>query len=182
MKAALVHRFAFRLLATFVAAAPAAAQEPKSAMLARELAAALDAAKLQDIAAKAPGSTDRYVAALYFQNLQLIVVSGTYQAPALLDDRLTKREYRDIYVELNGASDPKSRVFVTDLGIDGLRARPAREQPADSYESSGKRTMFNREWDQQKLTEDDYNRIYVEADAEYVELLTALLAQAKAAN
>jgi len=182
MRAALVHRFAFGLVAALVVTAPAAAQEPKSAALARELAAALDAAKLQNVAAKEPGATNRYVAALYFQNLQLIVVSGSYGAPVLLDDRLAKREYREIYVELNGASEPASRVFVTDLGVNGLRIRPERDQPPDSYEAGGRRTVFNRQWREQQMSEADYNKMHAEADARYVELLTALLAQAKAGS
>lgn len=182
MRAALLYRIGFGLLAVLIATGPTSAQEPRSAILARDLATALDAAKLQNIAAKDPGTTDRYVAALYFQGLQLIVVSGAYQAPSLLDDRLAKREYREVYVELNGASVPDSRVFVTDLGVNGLQIRPERDQPPDSYEMAGKRTLFNREWRDQQMSEADYNKVYAEADARYADLLTALLAQAKAGS
>jgi hypothetical protein len=42
----------------------ASAQEAKSPALARELAAALDTAKLTSLAAKDPAQPDRYVAAL----------------------------------------------------------------------------------------------------------------------
>ena len=44
--------------------APALAQESKSAPLAKQLAAALDAAKLDCIAAKDPSAPDVFVAAL----------------------------------------------------------------------------------------------------------------------
>ena len=44
--------------------APASAQESKSAPLAKQLAAALDAAKLDSIAAKDPEGTDVFSAAL----------------------------------------------------------------------------------------------------------------------
>jgi hypothetical protein len=55
--------------------APAAsAQESKSAALAKQLAAALDAGKLDSIAAKDPDAPDVFVAALYFPGIQLLVV------------------------------------------------------------------------------------------------------------
>jgi len=182
MRVALTHRLGLAGLAVLLAAGPLTAQDSKSATLAGQLAAALDAGKLQNIAAKDPSGENRYVAALYFSGLQLIVVSGAYQAPTLLDDRLAKREYREVYVELNGASDPQSRVFVSDLGLNGLRREPGRDQPSDSYESAGKRTMFDGNWGNQQLTEATYDKIYAEADAKYIELLTALLAQAKAGS
>ncbi len=182
MRAALAHRFGLGLVTVLVATGPAVAQEPASAALAAQLAAALDGAKLQNIAAKDPSGPTRYVGALYFQGLQLVVVSGAYQSPVWLDNYLGKREYREVYIELNGASDPASRVFVTDLGVNGLRIRPERDQPADSYEAGKRRTVFNRQWREQKLSEEEYTKIYEEAEARYVELLTALLAQVKAGS
>lgn len=161
---------------------PALAQEPKSAALAAQLAAALDAAKLQHVATKDPSAEGSYIGALYFQGLQLIVVSGRYGVPILLDDRLSRSEYQEVYIELNGGSDPASRVFITDLGLNGLRVRPQRDQAPDSYETGGRRVMFDRNWRAQKLSEDDYMEIYAAADARYVELLTALLAQLKAGS
>ena len=53
------------------------AQESKSAPLAKQLAAALDAAKLDCVAAKDPSAPDVFVAALYFPGVQLLVVSGS---------------------------------------------------------------------------------------------------------
>ena len=48
-----------------------------------------------------------------------------------------------IYLDLNGASIPSSKVFVEDLGADGLRAKRNENQPFDVYESAGKRTDFD---------------------------------------
>ena len=62
----------------------AQAQEPKSAALAKQLAAALDAAKLDCIAAKDPSAPDVFIGALYFPGVQLLVVSAKYTVPALL--------------------------------------------------------------------------------------------------
>src|SRR3954468_9381108 len=84
-----------------------AAQESKSAPLAKQLAAALDAAKLDSIAAKEADGTDVFDAALYFPGMQLLVISGRFSVPQLPAARLTKKEIRDVYLDLNGAATAK---------------------------------------------------------------------------
>src|SRR5205814_7683559 len=76
--------------------APASAQESKSAPLAKQLAAAMDAGKLDSIAAKDAVANDVFVAALYFPG-QLLVISGTYSVPGLLHDRLCKTACAGVY-------------------------------------------------------------------------------------
>jgi hypothetical protein len=158
---------------------PALAQESKSAPLAKQLAAALDAAKLDCIAAKDPSAPDVFVAALYFPGVQLLVVSGKYSVPQLLNERLAKKEYRDTYLDLNGAAVPASKIFLEDPGADGLKAKREENQAFDSYEADGKRTMFDGEWKRQKVSEQDYMKTFADADARYTQILTALLAQLK---
>jgi hypothetical protein len=157
----------------------ALAQESKSAPLAKQLASALAAAKLDSVAAKDPTRPDVYVGALYIPGLQLLTIGAQYSAPALLDQRLAKGEFREVYIELNSAGAPASKVFVEDLGGDGLKVKPERDNPFDSYESAGKRTMFDEEWGKQKMSEQEYLKIFAAADQRYAEMLTALLAQLK---
>ena len=158
-------------------AVPASAQESKSAPLARQLAAALDAAKLDSIAAKDPEGTDVFVAALYFPNMQLLVVAGKYSVPQLLATRLAAKEYRDVYLDLNGAATAK--VFIEDPGADGLKPKRESNMPFDQAEMAGKRTMFDGDWKAQKLSEQDYTKAYSAADERYAQILMALLAQLK---
>ena len=158
-------------------AVPASAQESKSAPLAKELAAALTSAKLDSIAAKDPSGPDLFVAALYFPGMQLLTVAGKYSAPQLLFERLIKKEYRDIYLDLNGAATEK--MFVEDPGADGLKAKRENNQPFDQAEMSGKRHMFDGDWKAQKMSEQDYQKAFAAADERYAQLLTALLAQLK---
>src|SRR5262245_65340349 len=160
-------------------AASAAAQDGKSAALAKQLCAALDAAKLDSIAAKDPAAADTFVAALYFPNAQLLVVAAKYTAPQLLDARLSKKEYRDTYIDLNSASVPESKVFVQDAGADGLKAKREEGQAFDSYEAAGKPIVFDGDWKRQKFSEQDYMKAYTAADERYSAMLTALLAQTK---
>jgi hypothetical protein len=154
-------------------------QVSTSAPLAKELATALGAAKIDNIAAKDPASPDTYIGALYIPDVELVVISGRYSAPVLLDARLTKKEYKDLYLDLNGASMPGTKVLVEDVGADGLNAKRKENPPFDSFEARGKSTVFDGDWNKQKLSEEDYLRTFSEADTRYSQMLTALLAQLK---
>ena len=124
-------------LATVLSSAVAWAQEPKSSAGARELAQVLAQKKLDAIAARDPAAPDAFVAALYFPG-QLLVMSATYPAPPLLTERLARREYRDVYIEINSASPVASRMFFTDIGADGLHPKgTARDAPFDIRHKAG---------------------------------------------
>jgi hypothetical protein len=157
----------------------AAAQESKSAALVKQLTAALVAGKIDSVAARDPGQPNRYIGALHIPGVQLLVVAAEYPAPALLDPRLDKAEYREVYIELNSAGIPGTKIFIEDLSANGLFARPNDDNPMDMYESSGKRTMFDGEWGRQKLSEQEYMKTFSGADQRYADMLTALLAQLK---
>jgi len=156
----------------------ASAQDSKSAPLAKQLAAAMEAGKLDSIAAKDASAADVFVAALYFPG-QLLVVSGKYSVPQLLTERLGKKEYRDVYMDLNGAAAADSKVFIQDPGADGLKAKRDENQAFDIVEIGGKQTMFNSDWKAQKLSEQDYQKAFSDADERYARILTALLGQVK---
>src|SRR4051812_34736247 len=115
---------------SFVAAA--AAQEPKSAAPAKELAQLLAAKKLDSIAARMPDDREQFIGALAFPG-QLMVVWAKTTAPAVVNEKLIRKDYKEIYIDLNSASIATTRHFVTDLGPDGLRAKPDQKTgPADS--------------------------------------------------
>jgi hypothetical protein len=149
----------------------------KSTPLVQQLVTALDEAKLDSIAAKDPSAPDVYFAALHFPGLQLLVVSAKYPTPRLLDARLAKQEYRDIYIDLNSAAIPDSKVFIEDMGSDGLRVEHDQGQGSDAYEADGKRTIFDGDWKKQKLTEDEYRKAFSAADQRYFDVLSVLLQQ-----
>jgi hypothetical protein len=176
---------AIRCLAAALAlsiSSTAFAQEPKSGPLAKQLAAALDAAKLDSIAAQDPSNPGTYFAALYFPGSQLLVVSAKYSVPELLDTKLSKREFRDVYIDLNSASVPETKEFIEDLAIDGIRGRRADNQTFDTYEMGGKRSVFDGDWRKQKLSEQDYLKTVTSADERYTQILNALIAEAKKAS
>jgi hypothetical protein len=156
----------------------ASAQEAKSAPLARQLASALSAAKLDSVAAKDPVRPNGYIGALHIPGVQLLVIAAEYPAPALIDPRLAKGEYREIYIDLNASGVPGTKVFVEDLGANGLLAKPG-DNPMDMYEESGKHFRFDGEWGRQKMSEQEYMKGFARADERYAEMLTALIAQLK---
>jgi hypothetical protein len=173
------------LSASFIAASllalPASAQDSRSAALAKELTELLGQKKLDSVAAKHPAAADEFVAALFFPG-QLIVVTARTTAPAVVNEKLIRREFREVYVDLNSASIPESRVMITDGGADGLRARREPNQPFDTQDAGGKSLRFNGNWREQKLSEQDYMKVFSQADEAYVAALQALLAELKKAS
>jgi hypothetical protein len=158
-------------------AAPAHAQS-KSSAAAKQLAQALDRAKLDSIAAPDPSGKDSFVAALYFPGSQLLVVSAQYSAPSLLMTRLDKKEYREIYIDLNAASVAGTKLFVIDQGADGLSPRPE-DGAADTWERANTTTVFDGEWRKAKMSEEEYLKTHAEAEEHYARMLTLLAQQAQ---
>jgi hypothetical protein len=171
-----IARGCFAGVVTLALSGTALAQDSESSRLAKQLSAALEAAKVDSIAARDPTGAGTYIAALYVAGT-LLVISAQYAAPTLLDQKLVKKEYREIYLDLNGAAMPGTKVFVEDFGADGLHVRPDENKPPDSYETGGKQTTFNGDWKAQKLSEQEYQQTFAAAGSQYRRLLTALLAE-----
>ena len=165
-------------LAGVCLAAPAAAQVAKSSAVAKDLAAALDAKKLDSVAARIPGQEGRYAAVLYFPGVQLLVIAGKYPAPTLMDPRIGQKQYRDVYTELSGTVAKESKIFVLDMGAPGLSQRKV-DGYFDTWTQADKQVVFDGDWDAQKISEADYNKHFADADTEYTKILEALLAEAK---
>lgn len=156
-------------------AAPVVAQDSKSAPLAKQLGAALDEAKLSSIAVKDLAQSGVFIAALYYPGSMLLVVQAKMAVAAAVADKIAKKEYQDVYVDLQSASDHETKVFVQDNGADGLRMKSF-----DSVDSHDKSVSFDGDWKKQKFgSEQDYNRAFDEADAQYAKMLTALIGALK---
>jgi hypothetical protein len=159
-------------------AIPAYSQDAQSATGARELAQLMEKGQIDSIAAVLPGAEDTFVAAMFIPG-ELMVVSAKYSAPSLLREKIMKKEFREVYVDLNSAATPKTRVFIEDLNADGLVAKPDDNVGFDTFETSDGRMSFDGEWKKQKLSEDDYRKKFSDADALYSKMLHALLSHIK---
>jgi hypothetical protein len=166
-------------LVVLTASASAWAQEPKSAASARELAQLLNNMKVEAIAARLPNSTDEFAGAMVFPG-QLMVVWAKTVAPERMNERIVKKEYKDVYADLNSASVPDSRHFVMDLGADGLKFRPATKGgAADTHDLNKKSIRFDGNWKEDKMSEADYMKAHADADAAYAAATNALIAALK---
>ena len=132
----------------------------QSAALAEELAQLLNGAQLDAIAAKDSEGTDRYVAALAFPG-QLIVVSARYEVPMYVEAKISNGEYREVYLDLNGASIPDTKVLITDVGADGLMSG---DETADMVDTGSGPALFDGDAD---------------AEMQYVRMLNALISEAR---
>jgi hypothetical protein len=165
-------------LAVLLAPTVAAAQDSRSAALATELARLLDQMKLDSVAAKVT-APDQYAAALYFPGSQLLVVGAKYIVPERMDVTLEEKKYRDIYIDLNSASVPQTKIFISDLGANGLQARRRGNQPFDTVDTKGKSYTLDGDWGKAKISEAEYMKTFQECDQEYAKMLEALIAQLK---
>jgi hypothetical protein len=162
------------LVATLVPAAPVD-RASHSATIATELAKALAEQRLDAIAAQDPDEPDRFIAALFFADSQLLVVSARHSSPSLLKARLAHKQYRDVYLDLSGSSMAGTSILFQDMNADGLCARLG--QATDVvYEGSHKAKIFDGDWDKHK-SDDTYERQFVVADQQYSRVLSVLLAQ-----
>lgn len=165
--------------ASLMFAPAAAAQESASTAAAAELAQLLDAGKLDSIAASDPADPSTWVAALYFKDAQLLLVSAQYSAPELLAEKMKVKDYRDIYLALFSSPVAGTKVFVMDANADGLSAKTSNGQAPDMWEQKDTTVMFDGEWRKAKMSEEEYKKAFADADANYTRLLKLLAAQIK---
>jgi hypothetical protein len=182
MKFSLPTVFALALGLSGAFVSSAFAQEPQSAAPAKELAQLLAARKIDSIAARMPDSREEFVGALAFPG-QLMVIWAKTTAPAVVNEKLISKQYKEVYIDLNSASIIETRHFVTDLGPDGLRARPQQKQgPSDSHDLGAKTMRFDGSWREDKMSEADYMKAHAEADVAYAKAIQALIDELKKAS
>ena len=172
---------AFLAAALIVLVAPSLlAQQPsKSAALAAEVVKLLDARKLDSIGAKV-AEPDQFVGALYFPGTQLLVVQARYLVPPRMQLYLDEKNYRDVYLDLNSASVLESKIFISDLGANGLQfERRNDNEPFDSVDRDGKSYAFDGDWGRARISRDEYTKAWQTTDGDYVRMLEALLAELK---
>jgi len=173
-----IRRLSIALAAVLLLApAAASAQDSKSAAPVIELVKILDAMKLDSYAVKA-ASANQYVGVLYFPGTQLLVVSAKFDTPYRADSLIEMKNYRDLYIELNSASVPNTKVFVSDLSANGLKAKKDGNL-YDTADVGGKTFNFDGDWKKAKITEDDYTKAYSATDEQYSQMIQMLLAGLK---
>src|SRR4029079_2419109 len=104
---------------------------------------------------------------------QLLVISARYASPTLLEARLSQKQYREVYLDLGGASIPSSSLLVHDMSADGLC--DSRDKSADILYEGSVTSLFDADWKSHNGTEHEYMKRLVDADERYSRMLEVLL-------
>jgi hypothetical protein len=107
------------------------------------------------------------------------VVGARYTGGERMTLLLGARQYRDIYIDLNSASVPETKLFVSDLGADGLHFDRENNQPWDTVDMAGKSYAFDGDWGRAKISRDEYTKAYETTDDQYAKMLERLVAELK---
>jgi hypothetical protein len=170
----------YALLVSALAAAPATrnAAELRSSALAKQLVTLMAEQGLGTVAARDPDSPDRFVAAMAFPEVQLLVVAAQYPAATLIQDQIASKRFTDIYAELQAAPMKESKLFFQDIGCDGIGG-PG-ENVDVMYEHEKDQTLFDGDWKRARLSKTAYDEKLSTADGQYSRLLEILIAGLKA--
>lgn len=156
--------------------AGALGNEGSSPSVAKDLVSAMTARQMDAIAAPDPDEPGRFVAALVFPGVQMLVVTARYPSPERLQQMIARRQFREAYSELQEGT-ATNRLFFHDMGCDGLGTE---SDGADVlYEGSTAQTVFDGKWDAQSLTASAYAEKFKTADERYTRVLTVLLSAVK---
>ena len=165
------------LLALVMAGTILGAQTFASGDAAQTLIAALDRLGLEAIAAVDPSEPDTFVAALKIQGGRLLVVQARHPSVDGILQRLAARQYRDVYLDLQGTPTQKGKFFVQDAGANGIRTTlPGSVEVDVLYEDGQRQTLFDGNLIAQQVTAAEYEARLAAADVRYARLLTLLKA------
>jgi hypothetical protein len=175
-----VRRLALLVIPLLCVAAPGASRGATSPELARKLMSVMTERELQSFAARDPAAPDRFVAAMAFPGVQLLVVAARHRIPALVESQLARNQFGEVYAELQSAAIVESKLFFQDMGGDGLGGNI--EIVDVMYEQGTKQTLFDGDWKRMKLSKEDYEKKLSEADERYTQLLAILVSAAAKAD
>lgn len=146
----------------------------RSPTLARVFIETMSEHQLQAFATAAPDGADRFVGALAYPGVQLLVMSARSTNAQEMQRLIAAGQYNDAYVLLNQASIADGRLFVQDMKADGL--------PIDGngavdvvYRGDAERTMLDGEADKQGLSAQEYAEAIDSIDAAYSAALQELI-------
>jgi hypothetical protein len=171
-------RHSLSLLLVFLAGAAApGAQATSSTAAVKELAGILTSHNQTAIAARDP-ETGGFVAALFYPGVQMLVVSAKPAAAPAIEALLTSKNFQDVYAALQDGTAEKGRMFVQDIGADGLHDGG---ESVDVVYQGGAQMLFDGNPRRHKLSDKAYHDAFASADARYAQMVSLLLGEAKRA-
>ena len=161
---------------------PAAAA---SAAKVKELVGLMQSKKLEAVAAKDPGGSGRFVAALHIPSVQLLVVSAVYSKPSEMDSRLYYKDFMNAYVDLNTSVHSSDKTFIEDALCDGLIAVPGKSLAHDSVRLGTEQRVFDGDFaapnqrNSKKISSEAYQKLFSTAEERYIQVLGVLIEEVK---
>jgi hypothetical protein len=95
----------------------------------------------------------------------------------MANERIKRKEYRDLYMDLQGAAKAGTKCFAQDVSADGFAFKTS-DGAADAWEHMNKTLSFEGS-KKAKMSDEEYAKAYAAADEQYARFLTLLLAQTK---
>lgn len=188
-RAALRPFAALAVTVALLSGVPLRAQGPggatESGAKAKELAALMQAKKLESFAAKDAMQPGRYVAVIVVPGVQLLVVSASYSRTNDIEYSLYNKKFQDAYLDLKSGALSADRFFVDDAMCDGLVAVPGRNPLHDTVHMDGAKFVFDGDFvdpkkkNTKKIPEDQYRKTFALADMRYAKALDLLIAELK---
>jgi len=155
-------------------ATPARAASTSSPPLAHAFVALLENRGIEAFAAPDPNEPGRFVAALSVPHGDLLVVSARQPSADAVAQRIAAGQFRDVYLDLQATPTPDGKLFVQDSNADGLSSVPQNDAIDIVYEDGTKTMVFNGDSKAQRLSRDEYDARFDEADRRYAQVLTVL--------
>ena len=172
----MARRLAFLLIPLLFVTASAASPAATSPELAKKLMTLMAERGLQSLAARDPAAPDRFVAAMAFPGVQLLVIAGRHRAPTLVESQIAIKQFGEVYAELQTAAVAESKLFFQDMGGDGIGGNP--DNVDILYEQGSTQTLFDGDWKRMKVSREDYEKKLADADRRYTQLLEILISSA----
>jgi hypothetical protein len=166
------------LVAAAAAIPPIGAQEVSSASLAKELLSLMTSRTLEAFAAEDPADTGHFVAVRAYPGVQLLVVDAKSSSTDYVKWQIEHRAYAAAYDGLDASAVPASKIFVQDMGCDGLRDDNGGVDVM--YEHVTDRTLFDGRGKASGLSKTQYASKRQAAEERYRAMLTLLVTGLKA--
>jgi hypothetical protein len=151
-----------------------------SAAAAPEVVRLLTARGLGAFAAEDPARPGYFVAVLAFPGAQLLVVSGETTSAEYLRWQIAERQYAGAYSTLQSTAVPATKLFVHDMGCDGLEG--AGGQVDVVYENGRTQTLIDGSGKGSRLSKGDYALKHTAVEAQYGAMLGLLLERLRAST
>jgi len=103
----------------------------------------------------------------------------TPPAPDAVAAQLAARNYQDVYASLQDGSAQHGRLFVQDLGADGLADGG---DSVDIVYDNGQQVVFDGNPKSHKMSDKAYHEAFSSADTRYARMLTVLINEARRAG